>query len=317
MLLGVFENVEPRAIVATLETSDEGQAFLRELWRYLDEFGWRGDGMYEVGDVTWREQPLVPLNTIQGYLRLSEDTSPDLVLRRARQRREALADQARARLANEPKKLRRFEELLHASRYTLRLTEDHSYWIDQMGVAAFRRYLLSVGARQHLHLPQMPSRQRYARRASAREPRPAQQRTPQQCIQFRVMNCPGFDGDSYPLRTRSSWQHRIVPSSAVTQPRCVSVRCAWSTRRSPRVESASAPSRESHANWGFGPESVRNWVKQAEIDSGKRPGITTAEQKRIAELEREVRELRRANEILKAASAFFAAELDPRLPKKG
>ena len=67
---------------------------------------------------------------------------------------------------------------------------------------------------------------------------------------------------------------------------------------------------------GIGPESLRNWVKQADIDHGKRPGMTTAEQRRIAELEREVRELRRANEILKAASAFFAAELDPRLPRK-
>jgi transposase len=57
---------------------------------------------------------------------------------------------------------------------------------------------------------------------------------------------------------------------------------------------------------GIGPESLRNWVKQAEIDSGKRPGVTSAEQQRIAELEREVRDLRRANEILKAASAFFA-----------
>ena len=66
---------------------------------------------------------------------------------------------------------------------------------------------------------------------------------------------------------------------------------------------------------GIGPESLRCWVKQAEIDNGKRPGLTTAEQQRIAELEREVRELRRANEILKAASAFFARELDPRLPK--
>jgi pyruvate,water dikinase len=147
MLQDTFENVEPRAIVATLETSDEGQAFLRELWRYLDEFGWRSDGMYEIGDVTWRELPLIPLNTIQGYLRLSEDNNPELVLERARQRRETLADRARARLANEPEKLRRFEELLHASRYTLRLTEDHSYWIDQMGLAAFRRFLLSVGAR--------------------------------------------------------------------------------------------------------------------------------------------------------------------------
>src|ERR687886_277890 len=66
---------------------------------------------------------------------------------------------------------------------------------------------------------------------------------------------------------------------------------------------------------GIGAESLRNWVKQAAIDRGKRPGLTTAEQRRIAELEREVRELRRANEILKAASAFFAAELDPRPPQ--
>jgi transposase len=49
---------------------------------------------------------------------------------------------------------------------------------------------------------------------------------------------------------------------------------------------------------GIGAESLRNWVKQAEIDSGKRPGITTAEQRRIAELERENCELRRANEHL-------------------
>ena len=56
-------------------------------------------------------------------------------------------------------------------------------------------------------------------------------------------------------------------------------------------------------------------MKQAEVDTGKRPGVTTEQQRRITELEREVRELRRANEILKAASAFFARELDPRLPK--
>jgi transposase len=48
---------------------------------------------------------------------------------------------------------------------------------------------------------------------------------------------------------------------------------------------------------GIGPESLRNWLKQAEIDGGKRPGVTTAEQRQITELEREVRELRRANEM--------------------
>ena len=66
---------------------------------------------------------------------------------------------------------------------------------------------------------------------------------------------------------------------------------------------------------GVGAESLRIWVRRAEIDSGKRPGTSTADRQRIAELERENRELRRANEILKAASAFFARELDPRPPK--
>ena len=66
---------------------------------------------------------------------------------------------------------------------------------------------------------------------------------------------------------------------------------------------------------GVHPEALRSWVKQAEIDGGERLGITTGDKQRIAELEREVRELRRANEILKAASAYFARELDPRLPR--
>jgi len=62
-------------------------------------------------------------------------------------------------------------------------------------------------------------------------------------------------------------------------------------------------------------EAVRTWVQRAEIDGGMRPGTTTDDKRRISELEREVRELRRANEILKAASAYFARELDPRLPR--
>jgi transposase len=60
----------------------------------------------------------------------------------------------------------------------------------------------------------------------------------------------------------------------------------------------------------IGPESLRRWVVQAEIDRGGRAGTTSEDAQRISELERENRELRRANEILKSASAFFAAELD-------
>jgi transposase len=55
---------------------------------------------------------------------------------------------------------------------------------------------------------------------------------------------------------------------------------------------------------GINPETLRNWVSQTDVDSGTRPGTTS-----------EVRELRRANEILKAASAYFARELDPRYPR--
>ena len=63
---------------------------------------------------------------------------------------------------------------------------------------------------------------------------------------------------------------------------------------------------------GIGPESLRKWVRQAEIDAAPRSGLTTEERARIKELERENRELRRANEILKSAAAFFGAELDRR-----
>ncbi len=59
---------------------------------------------------------------------------------------------------------------------------------------------------------------------------------------------------------------------------------------------------------------VAGWCKQGDIDAGRRPGTSTAEASKVKDLEREVRELKRANEILLAASSFFARELDPRLP---
>lgn len=65
---------------------------------------------------------------------------------------------------------------------------------------------------------------------------------------------------------------------------------------------------------GCVPQTLNEWVKRAEVDSGTREGVTSAEAQRVKELERENKELRRANEILKLASAFFAqAELDRRL----
>lgn len=61
---------------------------------------------------------------------------------------------------------------------------------------------------------------------------------------------------------------------------------------------------------GYGVESVRSWVRQADIDDGYEPGVSTTEARRMKELEQENRELKRANEILKRAASFFGAELD-------
>jgi transposase len=66
------------------------------------------------------------------------------------------------------------------------------------------------------------------------------------------------------------------------------------------------------AKFGISHETLRNWVRRAEVDDGLRAGLTSDERQRLKQLEQEVRELRRANEILKSASAFFAAELDRR-----
>lgn len=66
------------------------------------------------------------------------------------------------------------------------------------------------------------------------------------------------------------------------------------------------------SKFGMTPETLRQWVRRAETDAGMRPGLTTSERERMRDLERDNRELRRANEILKSAAAFFGAELDRR-----
>jgi transposase len=66
---------------------------------------------------------------------------------------------------------------------------------------------------------------------------------------------------------------------------------------------------------GVGLESLRTWVKQAVVDAGNGPGVTTAEHDELVELRKEVKELRRSNDILQAAASFFGAELDRRRTK--
>ena len=66
---------------------------------------------------------------------------------------------------------------------------------------------------------------------------------------------------------------------------------------------------------GISHDTLRGWIMKGRVDSGQRPGVTTDQRARISALEKEVRELRRANAILKTASAFFAAELDRPQPR--
>ena len=103
------------------------------------------------------------------------------------------------------------------------------------------------------------------------------------------------------------------PSKYPEEVRERAVRMVWEWRRERHVTSGGI--NPVAVQLGIHKETLRNWVRQADIDDGRRAGTTTDDRQRIAELEREVRELRRANEILKSASAFFARELDPRPPR--
>jgi transposase len=85
-------------------------------------------------------------------------------------------------------------------------------------------------------------------------------------------------------------------------------RLAVEARRDPRA--APGAIARIAGQLGVHPEALRVWVKQAETDDGRRPGLSSGDAALIAGLEREVRELRRANQILKSAASFFAAELD-------
>jgi rifampicin phosphotransferase len=142
----LFEEQEPSQLDAQLERSEEGRPFLGEFRAYLDEFGWRSDA-FELADPTWRENPLIPLNTLQGYIHLGEDADPDVRFQEAERTRERLLAQTRQRLAGDPEKLARFNELYDMGRHNLMLTDDHNFYIDQMGDSILRPPLLEIGRR--------------------------------------------------------------------------------------------------------------------------------------------------------------------------
>ena len=103
-----------------------------------------------------------------------------------------------------------------------------------------------------------------------------------------------------------------APRKSSVELQARATRMAMDARKDP--ESARGAIKRIADQLGVHPEALRNWVRQGEVDGGVRPGTTSDDAQRLGELEREVRELRRANEILRTSAAFFAAaELDRKI----
>ena len=103
--------------------------------------------MYDLADTPWIENPQIPLGNIARYIPMDDSADPMIMFDRAVQLRKDLTERVRAKLAGDPDKLAKFEELFDAAQYAYPLTEDHAFYIDQMGVVLFRRFVRAVGER--------------------------------------------------------------------------------------------------------------------------------------------------------------------------
>src|ERR1700737_4469591 len=128
-----------------------------------------------------------------------------------------------------------------------------------------------------------------------------------------LVNRPGKCGGSRPWKR--GWSHaegtgawKADFASCIPEEKAAAVRMVRALRSELGTEHGTV--HRVARQLGYGIESVRAWVRQADIDDGYTPGVSTAEAQRIKDLEQENRELKRANEILKRAASFFGAELD-------
>lgn len=143
----IFDEVHPRDMKAALAATEGGKEFLAQLDEYLHDFGWRSDAVYDLADPTWRDDPTIPLGNIARYVSKRDDEDPMVAFEQSVKRREERTAAIRARLAGDEEKLAKFERLLGFSKYAYPLTEDHAFYIDQMGVALLRHYLRILGQR--------------------------------------------------------------------------------------------------------------------------------------------------------------------------
>ena len=141
----LFDETHPRDLADKLAETDAGRAFLDQLHAYLYDFGWRSDAVYDIADVPWRENPAIPLGNIARYINMDDADDPMIQFERAVKLREELTAKIRAKIADDPEQVARFERLYDAARFSYPLTEDHAFYIDQMGVVLLRRFVLAVG----------------------------------------------------------------------------------------------------------------------------------------------------------------------------
>ena len=147
VLRDLFQNLEIPELLAALDESEEGRAFRADLDSFLFEFGWRHDAVYDLADVPWREDPSIPLASVAGLMELGEDEDPETMYQKNVATRERLLTKVRNHLADDPDTLVKLDELYEAARYSFPLTEDHAFYIDQLGVSVFRRFVLAIGDR--------------------------------------------------------------------------------------------------------------------------------------------------------------------------
>jgi phosphohistidine swiveling domain-containing protein len=141
----LFDENHPRDLADKLSKTDEGRGFLDQLNEYLYDFGWRSDAVYDIADVPWRENPSIPLGNIARYINMPDDDDPMIQYERAVKHREELTAKIQAKLADDPERRAKFDELFDAARFAVPLTEDHAFYIDQMGVVLLRTFCLAVG----------------------------------------------------------------------------------------------------------------------------------------------------------------------------
>jgi rifampicin phosphotransferase len=146
-LRSLFDTYEPGELYAHLGESDEGRAFKEQLDAYLHEFGWRSDAVYDLADKPWRENPEIPLGNIGTFMLLDDSNDPERLYRRGVKLREELHAAARAKIGSDPAKLAKFDELYEAAQFSYPITEDHAFYIDQLGVVLLRRFTLAIGDR--------------------------------------------------------------------------------------------------------------------------------------------------------------------------